>query len=37
MKDGGCRLFVLAADIHVVHAGIRDVKSRYAAFFPPRA
>jgi hypothetical protein len=27
-------LFVIAADIHVVHAGIRDVKNRYSAFFP---
>jgi 2-dehydro-3-deoxyglucarate aldolase/4-hydroxy-2-oxoheptanedioate aldolase len=33
MRGWGCQLFVLAADIHVVHAGIRDVKNRYAAFF----
>ena len=36
MKDWGCQLFFIAADLHVVHAGIRDVKARYAAFFPPR-
>ncbi len=36
MKDLGCRLFCIAADLHVVHAGIRDVKARYSAFFPPR-
>ena len=36
MKDWGCQLFCIAADIHVVHAGIRDAKSRYSAFFPPR-
>jgi hypothetical protein len=29
-------LFVLAADIHVVHAGIRAAKERYAAFFSPK-
>jgi 2-dehydro-3-deoxyglucarate aldolase/4-hydroxy-2-oxoheptanedioate aldolase len=33
MRNWGCRLFVLAADIHVVHAGIRAAKERYAAFF----
>jgi 2-dehydro-3-deoxyglucarate aldolase/4-hydroxy-2-oxoheptanedioate aldolase len=33
MRDWGCLLFVLGADIHVVHAGIRSVKERYAAFF----
>jgi 2-dehydro-3-deoxyglucarate aldolase/4-hydroxy-2-oxoheptanedioate aldolase len=33
MRGWGCQLFVLAADIHVVHAGIRDVKNRYGAFF----
>lgn len=34
MKDWGCRMFVLAIDIHVVHAGIRATKDqRYAAFF----
>ena len=31
--EWGCQLFVVAADIHVVHAGIRDVKDRYASFF----
>jgi 4-hydroxy-2-oxoheptanedioate aldolase len=36
MKDWGCQLFVVAADLHVVHAGIRDVKSRYAAIFPTK-
>jgi 4-hydroxy-2-oxoheptanedioate aldolase len=35
MRSWGCQLFVLGADIHVVHAGIRTVKERYAAFFPP--
>jgi 2-dehydro-3-deoxyglucarate aldolase/4-hydroxy-2-oxoheptanedioate aldolase len=34
MRGLGCRLFVLAADLHVVHAGIREVKNRYGAFFP---
>jgi 2-dehydro-3-deoxyglucarate aldolase/4-hydroxy-2-oxoheptanedioate aldolase len=34
MRDWGCRLFVLAADIHMVHTGIRTAKDRYAAFFP---
>jgi 4-hydroxy-2-oxoheptanedioate aldolase len=33
MQSWGCQLFVLAADLHVVHAGIRSVKERYAAFF----
>jgi 2-dehydro-3-deoxyglucarate aldolase/4-hydroxy-2-oxoheptanedioate aldolase len=33
MRDWGCQLFVLGADIHVVHAGIRSVKDRYTAFF----
>ena len=33
MKDWGCQLFVLGADIHVVHAGVRNLKERYAAFF----
>jgi 2-dehydro-3-deoxyglucarate aldolase/4-hydroxy-2-oxoheptanedioate aldolase len=35
MADWGCRMFVLALDIHVFHAGIRASKERYAAFFPP--
>ncbi|MGP0064760.1 MAG: HpcH/HpaI aldolase family protein [Isosphaeraceae bacterium] len=34
MRDWGCQLFVIAADLHVVHAGIRDIKNRYAVFFP---
>jgi 2-dehydro-3-deoxyglucarate aldolase/4-hydroxy-2-oxoheptanedioate aldolase len=34
MRAWGCRLFVLAADIHMVHTGIRAAKERYAAFFP---
>jgi len=34
MRSWGCRLFVLGADIHVAHAGIRAIKDRYAAFFP---
>jgi 4-hydroxy-2-oxoheptanedioate aldolase len=33
MRDWGCQLFVLGADIHVVHAGIRSLKDRYAPFF----
>jgi 4-hydroxy-2-oxoheptanedioate aldolase len=33
MRNWGCQLFVLAADIHVVHAGIRSVKERYSGFF----
>jgi 4-hydroxy-2-oxoheptanedioate aldolase len=33
MRDRGCRLFVLGADIHVIHAGIRNLKERYATFF----
>jgi 2-dehydro-3-deoxyglucarate aldolase/4-hydroxy-2-oxoheptanedioate aldolase len=35
MRDWGCQLFVLGADIHAMHAGIRNVKERYAAFFGP--
>jgi len=34
MRDLGCRLFVLASDIHTVHAGIRTAKERYKEFFP---
>ena len=34
MQSWGCQLFVLAADLHVVHAGIRAIKERYATFFP---
>jgi 2-dehydro-3-deoxyglucarate aldolase/4-hydroxy-2-oxoheptanedioate aldolase len=34
MRAWGCQLFVLAADIHVAHAGIRAAKERYASFFP---
>jgi 2-dehydro-3-deoxyglucarate aldolase/4-hydroxy-2-oxoheptanedioate aldolase len=34
MRAWGCRLFVLAADVHMVHTGIRATKERYAAFFP---
>jgi 4-hydroxy-2-oxoheptanedioate aldolase len=33
MRDLGCRFIVLAADIHMVHAGIRLAKERYSAFF----
>jgi 4-hydroxy-2-oxoheptanedioate aldolase len=36
MRELGCRLFVLAADIHMVHTGIRAAKERYAPFFPRR-
>jgi 2-dehydro-3-deoxyglucarate aldolase/4-hydroxy-2-oxoheptanedioate aldolase len=35
MRSWGCQLFVLGADIHAMHAGIRNVKERYANFFPP--
>jgi 4-hydroxy-2-oxoheptanedioate aldolase len=34
MRAMGCRLFVLAADIHMMHTGIRAAKERYASFFP---
>jgi 2-dehydro-3-deoxyglucarate aldolase/4-hydroxy-2-oxoheptanedioate aldolase len=34
MRRWGCQLFVLGADIHAMHAGIRTVKERYATFFP---
>jgi 4-hydroxy-2-oxoheptanedioate aldolase len=34
MQSWGCQLFVLGADLHVVHAGIRSLKERYATFFP---
>lgn len=30
----GCTMFVLGFDIHIVHAGIRAAKERYAEFFP---
>ncbi len=33
MLGWGCRMFVLAFDIHVVHAGIRAAKTRYGSFF----
>jgi 2-dehydro-3-deoxyglucarate aldolase/4-hydroxy-2-oxoheptanedioate aldolase len=33
MRGWGCQLFVLGADIHAMHAGIRAVKERYRAFF----
>jgi 4-hydroxy-2-oxoheptanedioate aldolase len=36
MRSWGCQLFVLGADIHAMHAGIRSVKERYAAFFPAK-
>jgi 2-dehydro-3-deoxyglucarate aldolase/4-hydroxy-2-oxoheptanedioate aldolase len=35
MRDMGCQLFVLGADIHAMHAGIRIVKERYPTFFRP--
>ncbi len=35
MKGWNCQMFVLAFDIHAVHAGIRSIKSRYGdGFFP---
>jgi 4-hydroxy-2-oxoheptanedioate aldolase len=34
MYGWGCRMFMVGIDIHVVHAGIRAAKSRYADFFP---
>ncbi len=36
MRGWGCRMFVLGFDIHVVHAGIRATKERYAGFFGGR-
>jgi len=33
MRSWGCKMFVLAFDIHVVHAGIRATKGRYPSFF----
>jgi 2-dehydro-3-deoxyglucarate aldolase/4-hydroxy-2-oxoheptanedioate aldolase len=33
MRAWGCQMFVCGLDIHVVHAGIRAAKERYAAFF----
>ncbi|HEV3166738.1 MAG TPA: aldolase/citrate lyase family protein [Isosphaeraceae bacterium] len=33
MAAWGCRMFVVALDIHVVHAGIRAMKERYSSFF----
>jgi 2-dehydro-3-deoxyglucarate aldolase/4-hydroxy-2-oxoheptanedioate aldolase len=36
MKGWGCQMFVLGFDIHVVHAGVRAAKERYASFFPAR-
>ncbi|QEH36333.1 2-keto-3-deoxy-L-rhamnonate aldolase [Aquisphaera giovannonii] len=34
MRSMGCRLFVLAADIQMVHLGIRAAKQWYPGFFP---
>jgi 2-dehydro-3-deoxyglucarate aldolase/4-hydroxy-2-oxoheptanedioate aldolase len=36
MRAWGCRMFVLGFDIHAFHAGIRNVKERYASFYPVR-
>jgi 4-hydroxy-2-oxoheptanedioate aldolase len=33
MVGWGCRMFVLGLDIHVMHAGVRASKERYASFF----
>ena len=33
MEAMGCRMFLLGADIHAFHAGIRASKERYAAFW----
>ena len=33
MFDWGCRMFVVGFDVHAFHAGIRDVKQRYARWF----
>jgi 4-hydroxy-2-oxoheptanedioate aldolase len=33
MAAWGCKMFVFGLDIHIVHAGIRAAKERYAAFF----
>jgi 2-dehydro-3-deoxyglucarate aldolase/4-hydroxy-2-oxoheptanedioate aldolase len=34
MRNWGCQMFVLAFDMHMIHAGIRATKSRYESFFP---
>lgn len=36
MRGWGCKMFVLAFDLHSVHAGIRAAKERYAPFFAKR-
>jgi 2-dehydro-3-deoxyglucarate aldolase/4-hydroxy-2-oxoheptanedioate aldolase len=36
MRDLGCQFFVLAADIHSLHAGIHAAKERYKEFFSAR-
>jgi 4-hydroxy-2-oxoheptanedioate aldolase len=33
MRSWGCQLFVLGADIHAIHAGVRSIKERYTPFF----
>lgn len=33
MAARGCRMFVFAFDIHVVHAGIRALREKYATFY----
>ena len=33
MRSWGCQMFVLAFDIHAMHAGIRATKERYGSFF----
>ena len=33
MRDWGCQLFVVGADLHIVHAGIRSLKERYSSLF----
>ena len=34
MKAWGCQMFVMAFDLHIVHAGIRATKDHYASLFP---
>jgi 2-dehydro-3-deoxyglucarate aldolase/4-hydroxy-2-oxoheptanedioate aldolase len=36
MRQWGCKMFVLGFDHHSLHAGIRNVKERYASFFANR-
>lgn len=33
MRGWGCQMFVVGFDVHALHAGIRAIQGRYAAFF----